>query len=115
MDDTVTARKKRERIMVPIAPCETIRNRLQMGLTEFSRALGYSDGAYSDFVRDGSIVKTASLAAEALMRRQQMTGEESDVVYILRVIKGAPTTTRVDELRRLRLDDTDYLLVPARS
>lgn len=106
---------KRPRQMVPIGSTETIRNRLGLTESTFSEALGYSVGAYSDAKREGQIVKTAALAAECLMRRQQASGETADEVFVLRVIRGAPTATRIAELRRLTLDDVEYFLVPVRS
>lgn len=105
-------KKPREIQKVPIGPTETIRNRLQMTQADFGVALGFSSNFYSGAVKDGKIAKTAALAAEALMRRQHASGEEMDTVFILRVIKGAPTALRMGELRTLVLDNVEYFLVP---
>lgn len=108
-------RRIKHRAMVPIGPTETIRHRLQMNEAAFGIALGYSAGAYSELLRKGQLTKTTALAAEALMRRQASSGEVADEVYVLRVVKGAPTTTRVENLKQMTLDGVEYLLVPAKA
>lgn len=104
-----------KRNMVPIGPTETIRKRLDLSGEAFGEAIGYARSAYYTFTKDGQLPKTAALAAECLQRRQQASGEAADEVFILRVIKGAPTAVRVSELRRMKLDDIEYFLVPVRD
>jgi len=105
-------RKPKTRLTVPIGPTETIRNRLQLNEGQMSEALGYATGAYSDFKRNNKLPKTASLAAEALMRRQAPNGG-ADHFLMVCVIKGAPLIFDVTEdIREMRLDDVTYYLIP---
>jgi hypothetical protein len=106
------ARKAQPRPTVPIAPTESIRRRLEMNHENFSEALGFHPSTYSGYLQKGTIVKTGALAAEALIRRQQMSGEGMDEVFVLRVIKGAATAMRVNDFRKLKLDDVEYFLIP---
>lgn len=97
---------------VAIQATETIRNRLGLNHENFSEALGLHPSTYGGYVTKGDITKTAALAAEALMRRQQASGEIADEVFVLRIIKGVPTVFRIGELRRMTLDGTEYFLLP---
>lgn len=111
-------RKKRvpqERQTVPIGPTETLRTRLQLSKEHFGEAIGLNATTYSGYLRKGTITKTGALAAEALIRRQQASGELADEVFVLGVIEGNPTMTRINELRRMRLDDEEFYLVPGRE
>lgn len=108
-------RQPQERQRVPIAPTETLRMRLQMNLENFSEAIGFHPTTYSGYLQKGHITKTAALAAEALIRRQQASGELVDEVFILRVVKGAPMAMRLNELRRMTLDDVEYFLIPVKE
>lgn len=106
-------RNKRNRILVPIGPTETIRNRLQMTEGAFSEALGYSSGAYSDFKRSGKIVKTAALAGEGLMRRQSANGMAADHILLVCIVKGAPLLYDVtDTVKELTIDGKSFYMVP---
>ena len=108
-------REPQERQRVPIGATETLRHRLQMNNENFSEALGFHPSTYAGYLQKGFITKTAALAAEALIRRQQASGEIVDEVFILRIIKGAPTALRVNELRKMTLDETEFYLVPVKE
>lgn len=107
-------RNRRSRIMVPIAATETIRNRLQMTEGAFSEALGYAaGGTYSEFKRTGKIIKTAALAAEALMRRQSANGTATDHILLVCIVKGAPLIYDVtDTVKELTIDGKSFYMVP---
>lgn len=106
--------KKRSFIKVPIGPTETIRHRLDLSYAKFGEALGYSHNYYGGAIKEGKIAKTAALAAEALMRRQHASGEKMDTVYILRIIKGTPTATSLNDLQKIVLNGEEFLLVPSK-
>lgn len=108
-------REPQERQRVPIAPTETIRNRLGLNKENFSEALGFHPSTYAGYLTKGQITKTGSLAAEALMRRQASTGEMADEVFILRIIKGTPTAMRVNQLEKMILKGEEFYLVPAKD
>ena len=79
---------------------------------KFSEALGFGPSSYGDMVRRGEVSKTVNLAAEALMRRQA-PGTEEELVFIVRIVKGAPLVTLLENMQSLVLNDQRYLLVPA--
>ena len=97
---------------VPAAQLETIRNRLQLSQEAFSEALGFGASAYGEMRRRGTVTKTVALAAEALMRRQAPASED-ELVFVTRIVKGAPLVTVLEGARSIVLDDQRYLLVPA--
>lgn len=94
-----------------IAATETIRKRLDLSMQQFSEALGYGASSYGDMVRRGEVSQTTALAAEALMRRQA-PGAEQELAFIVRMVKGVPLVTHLDDLQTLALNDQRYLLVP---
>lgn len=101
--------KNRGKETVPIGPIETIRNRLQMSIGAFSLALGWNtDGAYRQCLARRVISKQAALAAEALMRRQ---GASGDTVFLVRIVKGAPAVSLIEDCKEMLLDGVTYLLV----
>lgn len=108
-------REPQERQRVPIQATETLRVRLEMNKENFSEAIGFHPTTYNGYLQKGYITKTAALAAEALIRRQQASGEIRDEIFILRIIKGAPTALRINELQHMRLNDEEYLLVPVKE
>lgn len=73
-----------------------------------SEAIGYAPGTYGGFLREGRAPKTAALAAEALSRRQAAT----DTVFLVRVVKGTPTVTLIDDVETATIAGRRYLLVP---
>jgi hypothetical protein len=95
-------------LVVPVAPLETIRKRLGLSLEAMSEAIGYASGTYGGFVRDGHAPKTAALAVEALSRRQAA----ADTVFLIRVVKGTPTVTLIDDVETATIAGRPYLLVP---
>lgn len=97
-----------------VAAVETIRKRLDMSYQQFSEALGYGASSYGDMVRRGEVSQTTALAAEALMRRQA-PGAENELAFIVRIIKGVPLVTQLDDLQTLVLNDQRYLLVPVEA
>lgn len=99
---------KKNKDLVSVTPLETIRNRLERTQGQFSVDLGYSEGTYSHFMREGHAPRTAALAAEALMRRQAA----SDAVFLVRVVKGTPRVTMIDAVETMTLNGRRYLLVP---
>lgn len=105
-------REPQERQRTPIGTTESIRLRLGMNKEHFSEALGFHPSTYAGYLQKGMITKTGALAAEALLRRQQASGESADEVFILRLVKGAPMTTRLEGLKRMSFDGKEYLLVP---
>lgn len=108
-------RRTHRRKMVPIGPTENVRRRLDMTEAQFSLALGFTEHAYHDFVKNGDVTMTVHLAAEALARRQAASGLAADEVLILRIIKGIPTVTRLEDCQSCRIGDVEYLLVPSRG
>jgi hypothetical protein len=52
------------------------------------------------------------LAAEALMRRQA-PGTEAEIAFVVRIVRGVPLVTTLDELQQMTLGDQRYLLLPA--
>ena len=101
-------RKRRETQRVPIAQLESGRRRLDRTPAEFSVELGYSDNAYAGWARMGAAPRVAALAAEALVRRQSA----SDVVFLVRVVKGAPEVTLIDAAETAMIAGRRYLMVP---
>ena len=57
--------------------------------------MGFGPSSYGDMVRRGEVSKTVNLAAEALMRRQA-PGTEEELVFIVRIVKGAPLVTLLE-------------------
>lgn len=108
-------RQTQKRPTVAIQATETLRTRLQMNYENFSEAIGFHPSTYAGYVQKGFITKTAALAAEALIRRQQASGEIMDEVFILRIIKGTPTAIRINELRRMTLDGQEFFLIPVKD
>lgn len=106
----VSSRSARTHQTTPIGPLETIRMLLELSHREFAEAMGYSGSSYSSWVNSGQAPKAAALAAEALMRRQATS--TPDHLFLIRVVKGIPQVTLLDDPRTLRLDGVDYLLVP---
>lgn len=68
-------RKPREFKRVPLNGMETVRHRLSLTEPQFSEALGYSSGAFTEWKATGNAPAVAALAAEALARRQASTSE----------------------------------------
>lgn len=101
-------RLRKSKDLVSVTPLETVRHRLERTLGQFSIDLGYSEGTYASFVREGRAPRTAALAAEALMRRQAA----SDAVFLVRVVKGTPRVTVIDAVETMTLNGRRYLLVP---
>lgn len=114
---SVTRRQRvaQPRQRVPIGPTEAIRMQLGMNKENFSEALGFHPTSYNGELRKGSITKTGALAAQALMQQQQTSGEPMDEVFILRIVNGMPTTTRIGHLQKMRLGDAEFLLVPVKD
>lgn len=106
------SRKAQPRQTVPVGPTETIRHRLGMNNENFSEALGFHPSTYAGYVQKNRITKTGALAAEALMRRQQASGEVSDMVFVIRVIKGVPTAIELAGLQKMTLNGQEFYLVP---
>ena len=106
------SRQAQPRQTVPIGPTETIRHRLGMTNEHFSDALGFHPSTYAGYVQKNRITKTGALAAEALVRRQQMSGETSDTVFVIRVIKGVPTAIELGGLQKMTLNGQEFYLVP---
>lgn len=101
------------RRMANKAAVESVRKRLGLNLAEFSEALGYGVSAYADMLRADKITETAGLAAECLSRRQS-PGAASELVYLTRIVRGAPVITLLDaEVRTMVLDGERFLLIPA--
>lgn len=94
-----------------VAAVETIRKRLDMTLQQFSEVLGYGASSYGDMVRRGEISLTTALAAGALMRRQA-PGAESELAFVVRIVKGVPLVTQLEDAQTLVLNGQHYLLVP---
>lgn len=107
----LTERAKKVFNKTSVAPLETIRNRLQLSQGEFATALGYSEGAYSDWLRTGNAPQVAGLAAECLMRRQ---APSTDRAWLTRDVKGALVSTPVDLSRTMSLDGKTYWLVESK-
>ena len=107
------SRKPQPRQTVPIGPTETIRHRLNMNNENFSEALGFHPSTYAGYVAKNRITKTGALAAEALVRRQQMSGESSDMVFLIRVIKGVPQAIELSGLQTMTLGNQEFYLVPS--
>ena len=101
-------RKTRETQRVPVAALETVRRRLDRTPAQFSVDLGYSENAYADWLRIGTAPKVASLAAEALLRRQ--AGQ--DAIFLVRVVKGAPEVTLIDSPETATIAGHKYLMLP---
>ncbi len=95
-----------------ISAVETIRKRLDRTMEQFSEDLGYGKSAYAQMVRDNKVTKTVALAAEALMRRQA-PGTEAEIAFVVRIVRGMPLVTALDELQSMTLGDQRYLLLPA--
>jgi hypothetical protein len=95
-----------------LAAVETIRKRLDLSQAEFSEALGFGASSYGDMLRRGEITQTAALAAEALMRRQA-PGTNDELCFVVRIVKGVPLVTLVEEAQTIVLNDQRFLLVPA--
>jgi len=108
-------RVPQERPRVAIGPTETIRHRLQMNNENFSEALGLHPSAYGGYLQKGFITKIGALAAEALMRRQQASGESTDQLFTLRIIKGTPTAMEVSSLHRMAFDGREFYLIPVKD
>lgn len=106
------SRQPQARQRVSIQATETIRHRLGMNNENFSEALGFHPSTYAGYVQKGFITKTGALAAEALARRQQASGEVADQVLVLRIIKGMPTIIGIGDLKKLTFDGTEFYLVP---
>src|SRR5688572_5629783 len=101
------------RRMANKAAVESIRKRLGLNLAEFSEALGFGQSAYADMLRTDRITETAALAAECLSRRQS-PGAASEVMFMVRIVRGVPVITLLDgDVRRMSLDGEDFILIPA--
>ncbi len=93
---------------VAVAPVESMRNRLEMTPRELSVVLGYSPEAYPLWIKTGRIPETAALAAECLVRRQAA----SDTVFFIRVVKGVPKVTMVEDVTKVTRNGKTYLEIP---
>jgi hypothetical protein len=101
------------RRMANKAAVESIRKRLGLNLAEFSEALGFGQSAYADMLRTDRITETAALAAECLSRRQS-PGAASEVMFMVRIVRGVPVITLLDgDVRRMTLDGETFILIPA--
>ena len=96
---------------VPTSNTETIRNRLEMSLGDFSVALGMSRGAYGTAVAKGQVNATIGLAAEALARRQAQTSDAP--AFLVKYVKGVPQLAVLENLQCMTLNGVKFLLVPA--
>lgn len=106
-----SAKAPRNMNLVPVAGLETIRKRLGLSMADFSHALGYASGtSYSQAVRAGKITKTTALAAECLSRRQAPGG--GGTVFLVRIVKGMPTTVLLEDLEPMTIGGKSFLLVP---
>lgn len=93
---------------ISVTATETIRNRLEMSVLEFTEAIGYHGDSYNNWIKSGQIPIVASLAAECLMRRQAA----SDVVFMVRIVKGVPKVTLIDNPTRVIRNGKTYLEIP---
>lgn len=94
-----------------IAAVETIRKRLDLTLQQFSEALGYGASSYGDMLRRGEVSQTTMLAAEALMRRQAPSAHD-ELMFVVRIVKGVPLVTPIEDAQTLVLNGESYILVP---
>jgi len=108
-NDTIPpSRKPRAIQRMPVAQLESVRKRLDRTPAQFSVDLGYTINAYPDWLRSGTAPKVASLAAEALARRQAAT----DIVFLVRVVKGIPEVTAIEDPESATIAGRKYLMVP---
>jgi hypothetical protein len=114
MTDSQNGSLPRTRLRADSSRVETLRSRLSLSKSEFSRAVGLSEGSYAGMLSQSAVTETVALAAEALVRRQA-PGSQDELLFLLRLVKGALLATKVDQLKVMSLDGVEYWLVPTRT
>ena len=96
---------------VPIDETEAIRTALQMDKAAFSQALGFTGNAYNGMVAKGRVTPTVALAAKALAPPPNGKTE----LFVVEVNGSSVHLHKMNEAKRMLLDDKVYLLIPETS
>lgn len=90
--------------------------KLGIGNRELSAALGYSDSAADNWIKEGRMPTVASLACEALIRRRAPRDEDRTFTVVTQVEQGRVTSTRcLTKPGTIELNGAKYLLIPMAS